>query len=91
MAEPTPIPVEYRKPSILTGREIWDSPEPSEAMVHEVCKYTRGTGGPLSCRGCPRTVQDEHYGSMTLGCFGWAAEACRVMMAVQRREQQPKE
>lgn len=85
MTDIVKIPVRYRRPREIRGREIFESPKPSDLMVWEVCTYVRGWTGD-GCKGCPATFDDPDDGKCTEGCRVWAEEACRVMMAVQRRE-----
>lgn len=73
----------YRRPRQIKGKEIWESPEPSDLMVWEVCPYLRNNEG---CSECPSWEHDEHHGKVRRGCYMLAAEACRVVMAVQRLE-----
>lgn len=82
------LPVEYKLPATIRGDEIWASPKPSDLMTWEVCRYIRRES--MSCRGCPEWTEDPHYGPVKAGCRMWAEEACRVMMAVQRREGETK-
>ena len=79
------LPVRYRRPQETTPRESWDSPEPSDLMTWEVCLYLRLQTDD-GCMQCPRWEDDEVVGRVQRGCRGLAEEACRVMMAVQRRE-----
>lgn len=78
-----PIPTEYRRPREIGGREIWESPEPSDLMVWEVCPSIRPQ---LSCQGCAAWEAHAEYGRVKRGCRATAEEVCRVVMAVQRRE-----
>lgn len=82
------IPVSYRRPPQITPREIWDSPEPSDFMVWEVCPYAKGHMKFIDegCQQCPSFEEDERHGSVKRGCRAWAEETCRLMMAIQRRE-----
>lgn len=82
------IPVLYKRPAQITPREIWDAPEPSDLMVWEVCAYAKGVNQGLDegCQQCPQWEEDEHHSLFTRGCRVWAAETCRVVMAVQARE-----
>lgn len=92
------LPVKYRRPRVIKGREIWASPEPSDLMVWEVCPYiARHNGLEEGCQGCPEWeeagepclvegCEDPDHGKIKRGCRAMAEEACRVMMAVQRIE-----
>lgn len=79
----TRIPVEYRRPALLTPAEIHAIPDPSDAMVWELCPYLRPG---LSCAACPSTEHDEDYGEVKRGCRGMAEEACKVVVAMQAKE-----
>ncbi len=80
------IPVKYNRPRVITAREIWSSPQPSDLMAWEVCHYIHERDG-FTCQGCPAWLDDPHHGKVKLGCRMLAEEACRVVMAVQRREE----
>lgn len=73
----------YRRPTEITPAEIHASPEPSELMVWEVCPYLRNLEG---CQQCPSSKVEEGFGEVRRGCYGLAVEVCRIVMAVQRRE-----
>ncbi len=85
MGDVIKIGAEYRRKPEISAADKWASPEPSDLMVWEMCVYTR-SGRKMQCRGCPATETDERYGEITRGCRALAAEACRTMLAVQRRE-----
>lgn len=73
--------------SDVTPAEIWAIPEPSDEMIWNVCPYTRGIGNVGDgCNRCPEWEPDEHYGKVQRMCRMLAAEACRVMLALQRRD-----
>lgn len=78
------FPKEKVYPKLLGGREIWDQAEPPSEMVWEVCPYTRSHDA--GCKHCPRFEDDKDYGPMQRGCYGMAAEVCRVVFAMQKRE-----
>lgn len=81
------LPVKYRRPRQINGRNVWDAPEPSDLMVWEICPYIEGHNGLIDgCQQCPPWEDDPKYGKIKRGCRGLAEEACRVVMAVQRRE-----
>lgn len=82
MSEVTRLPVAYRRRRTVSGKEVWGTDEPSDAMVWEVCPYLRNLE---PCQQCPRW-KDSAYGLEQCGCFGLAAEACRIVMAIQKRE-----
>src|SRR3990167_10975261 len=68
----------------VTPAERGASPEPSAFMVHALCPYLRNIE---RCMGGGAGGEDlAHYGKGTRGCYVMAAEACRIVMAVQRRE-----
>ena len=83
MSDVVDFPVKRTYPRTMTASEMWDSPDPSDQMVWEVCLYLRNCN---PCHNCPRYETDEHYGTIMQGCYVMAAEACRVVMAMQRRE-----
>lgn len=89
MADVTKLPVEYRRPNVVTTTQIFAAPEPSDLMVWEICPYTRGNA-EMTCSQCPATVEHENYGAVVLGCRARAEEACRVVMAVQAMEEATK-
>lgn len=70
----------------VTAQEMYAQPEPSDEMIWEVCPYTRHGQQMKRCLHCPKTYDDPDHGPMTDGCRVFAAEACRVMLAVQARE-----
>lgn len=67
----------------ITSAEIWQSPEPSDLMTWEICRYLRPEH---TCVGCPHSEPYEHGETITWICRALAEEACRMVMAVQRRE-----
>ncbi len=79
------IPVRYRRPRNLTGKEIWDVSEPPSEMVWEVCPYLRMDKEDKGCQQCPQWEEDERYGKTQRGCYGLASEACRIVIAMQRK------
>jgi hypothetical protein len=67
----------------LTGREIWDAEEPPPEMVWAMCPYLRRGD---DCAECPTEEYDGHSEQMVQrGCYTLAAEACRVVAAMQSR------
>lgn len=72
-------------PDAVGGREIWAQPEPPKEMVWAVCPYLRGHLEESRCQHCPTYIEDEAHGKVQRGCYGMAAEVCRVVFAVQRR------
>lgn len=92
MAEVIKFPGEIRRQTVLTGREIWDAGEPTDFMVWEICPYLR-THDP--CHGCAREVECDYAlnedgapAMVKYGCRALAEEACRVVFAAQKREEQ---
>ena len=83
------ISVRYRRPQTLTGKEMWDAPEPPPEMVWEICPYLRmGAGAEQEgCQQCPAWDEDKDYGKVQRGCYGFAAEACRVVVAMQKKHE----
>ncbi len=80
------IPVRYRRPRTLTGKEIWAVPEPSPEMVWEICPYLRTAAEHEGCQQCPQFEQNETYGRVQRGCYGMAEEACRVVLAMHHNQ-----
>jgi len=76
-------PARYRYRQSVRAKEMWAQAEPSEEMVWEVCVYTNGL---KPCHHCPRWEDDRHHGRVQRGCYSIAAEACRVVFAMQKRE-----
>lgn len=83
------FPGSFKRRRTMTAAEIWAQPEPSDEMVWEMCVYTRKGDRSGECRGCPSVERDEVYGDFSRGCRGMAAEACRVVMAMQVRANPP--
>lgn len=78
-----PLPVEKVFPRQVRGVEVYQQSEPPEEMVWEVCPYVRGV--LQRCRHCPPSIHDPVYGEVVFGCYGFAAEACRIVFAMQKR------
>ncbi len=76
-------PMEYRYPRTVKGREVWDQQEPPPEMVWAVCPYTKPSHE--KCKHCTQEI-DPIYGTFTHGCYMFAAEACRVVFAMQNRK-----
>jgi len=56
-------------------------------MVWELCPYTRYE--PLKrCEQCPQWEDDPQHGKVQRGCYMLAAEACRVVTAMERRQRE---
>lgn len=82
----TDFPKQKIYPRLLDGREIWDQQEPPSEMVWEICPYTRSsTKDDDRCHHCPQWEDDPDYGKVQRGCYGMAAEACRIVFAMQAR------
>lgn len=73
-------------PRTVRGSEVWAQDEPPSEMVWAICPYIRNN--LKNCTHCPRYLEDEDHGQVQSGCYGFAAEACRVVFAMQRRAQQ---
>jgi hypothetical protein len=80
------LPIEKVFPSLVKGKEIWAQSEPPPEMVWEICPYTRRSEGRDRCLHCPAWAEDPDYGPVQRGCYGIAAEACRIIFAMQKRE-----
>jgi len=78
------FPLEKSYPETVSGREVWAQKEPSPEMVWAVCPYIRSA--IERCKHCSPWEIDERYGEMRRGCYGMAAEACRIVFAMQNRE-----
>jgi hypothetical protein len=71
-----------------SGREIWDQKEPPSDMVWEICPYTRSTTKDDDrCHHCPQWEIDPDHGRLQRGCYAMAAEACRIVFAMQKRSE----
>lgn len=82
----TKFPVERVFANTVKGHEVWAQKEPSQEMVWAICPYTRTTQGDTRCLHCPKWEDDPDYGKMSRGCYVIAAEACRIVFAMQKRE-----
>jgi hypothetical protein len=82
----TKFPTRYRRPRQVRGREIYQQAEPEPEMVWEVCPYLRMHMEEDRCAQCPPWHQDPDYGTMQHGCYGLAAEVCRIVFAIQARK-----
>lgn len=79
------FPLEKVHPAIVDGREIWKQQEPPEEMVWAVCPHLRVHHDESRCHHCPRYERHPDYGEVQRGCYGLAAETCRIVFAMQRR------
>lgn len=86
MADITKFPIEKIYPPMVRGREVWAQQDPPDAMVWAVCPYTRMHQEETRCNHCPAWETDPQYGDMRRGCYGIAAEVCRVVFAMQKRQ-----
>jgi hypothetical protein len=77
----------FHRSRAVSGREIWDQAEPPCEMVWEVCPYLRSHLDESRCMQCPRWEDDPDYGKVQRGCYGMAAEVCRIIFAMQMRKQ----
>lgn len=73
-----------RYPQTVSGKEVWAQEEPPTKMVWEVCHYTNSNNE--CCAHCPQWEDDPDYGKVQRGCYTRAAEACRIVFAMQNRE-----
>jgi hypothetical protein len=73
-----------RHPRTIKGKEIWDQDEPAPEMVWAVCPWLL-RGDETNCAHCPTWENDPDHGQVQRGCYGLAAEACRVVFAMQKR------
>lgn len=83
------FPKSKRHRRSVSGNEIWDQQEPPKEMVWEVCPYLRMhrmAKDEHHCKHCPPTADVPNYGKGIPGCYGLAAEACRIVFAMQARQ-----
>lgn len=78
------FPREKVYPNTVDGYEVWAQAEPPSAMVWAVCPWMR-RGDESRCMHCPQWEVDPDYGQVQRGCYGIAAEVCRVVFSMQRR------
>lgn len=81
-----PFPVEKIFPRTVRGHEVWAQPEPPQEMVWAVCPYARMHDDEPRCSHCPPWEEDPDHGKMRRGCYGIAAEICRIVFAMQARK-----
>lgn len=72
-----------------TAKQIWKQREPPEEMVWAVCPYLRSHMDDTECKNCPQWEEHELHGKCQRGCYGLAAEACRIVFAMQTIPQSP--
>lgn len=88
MGEVVKAPTDFRHPRSVKPAEMYAQAEPPSEMVWELCPYTSNVkDDDRRCRHCPQWEEDEHHGKMQRMCYGLASEACRIVFAMQRREQ----
>lgn len=85
MADIVKFPIEKVHRNSIDGCDVWAQPEPPPEMVWAVCPWLRSLHDESRCHHCPRFEQDPDYGEMQRGCYGNAAEVCRVVFAMQNR------
>lgn len=88
MAKIVQFPGEKVYPNLVKGEEIHRQPEPTEEMVWAVCPWLRAHQDDSRCRHCPAWFEEPNYGTMRYGCYGMAAETCKVIFAMQARASQ---
>lgn len=79
------FPVERVYPNVIGGNEIWAQADPPDMMVWAVCPWVRSREEDSRCLRCPSWESDPIYGAMRRGCYGMAAEVCRIVFAMQAR------
>jgi len=72
MAEITKFPATFRHRSTLDYQERMSQPEPSEAMIWELCLYVRAHQSESQCRHCPEWEDDPSHGKVQRMCRGLA-------------------
>jgi len=78
------FPKRFRHPPVVTTREMYAEPEPSDAMVWALCPYLGHKGVNLDfCDHCPAWSVMEHYGPVKRGCRLSAEEACKMVTAAK--------
>lgn len=75
---------------IVSGKEIWAAPEPTDLMAWAVCPYLLRDYPLGECKRCPEWERDKKYGKVKRGCRMTAEEACRVVLAAQALSPKPK-
>lgn len=81
MADITPLGVTYLYRSRLAPSEVYAIPKPTDLMVWELCPYLRNN---QHCHRCPESeIEDDEW--VVRGCRVLATEACRVVLAAQKR------
>lgn len=67
------------------AEEIWAQDDPPDEMVWAVCPYLRGHLDDSKCKQCHKMENHPRHGECQRGCYGMAAEACRIVFAMQGR------
>lgn len=83
---PKKEPARHSHKEVVSTREMFAQPEPSEQQVWALCPYIRGMQHDFTCLHCPNWVDDPEHGRVMRGCFAMTREACRVVHAVLKRE-----
>lgn len=76
--------IEKRFPRTVRGEEVWAQDKPPNEMVWAICPYIRAN--LERCRHCPEWEEDPDHGTIQKGCYTLAAEACRIVFAMQSRD-----
>lgn len=87
MGDVAALPVRKVFPKIVSAEEMHAQPDPTDEMVWAVCPHLRAHLEESRCHRCPRWEEDETYGKLQRGCFGLANEACKIVFAMQERDQ----
>lgn len=70
----------------IRGKEIYAQEEPPQEMVWDVCPYLNmHRQEEWRCMHCPQWEEDPDHGKVQRGCYGLAAEVCRIIFARQKR------
>ena len=85
MGEVVKAPMRRVYPPRIRGKQIWAQDEPPPEMVWEVCPYARRLE---PCQHCPEQETDESGRVFQRGCYGLAAEVCRIVFACQAEQQE---
>ena len=77
------FPKRFRHPPVVTTREMYAEPEPSDTMVWAVCPYLGRKGVDADfCDRCPAWMETD-YGKAKRGCRHIAEEACKMVTAAK--------
>jgi len=81
------FPGKKRHLRVIKSAEMYSMPQPSDLMIWEVCPYIKSGGDNADgCYECPAYEPDSEGGFFTRSCRALAMEACRIMMAIRKRE-----